>query len=200
MGLLSYFHKYLDNPTLFNFVRHILDGGQIEYMEKYLEGVAHESVVDIACGTGDICKAVKKDYVGIDFCESFITYANKAYGGQKKKFIVMDATRLTLPRKSFDVAMLVNMIHHLNDAEVKTAIDSAIELSKKYVLILDVIPKKNPITKFFLSIDRGANFRPLEAQKELLTNSGKIRLVSEDSFHSTSRIYHHSVLLGEIIN
>lgn len=199
-SILAYFHQFLDIPKLFNFIRHILDGGQIKEIAGILETIPHQKVIDIACGTGDISRAVHKEYVGIDICPSFIEYANKEYGSGNKKFFVMDATKLEFPRKFFDLALIVNAIHHLTAEEVQTMLTQAAELSKKYVLVIDVIPSSNLIRKFFLALDRGEYFRHLNDQKALIENSKRIKLVREDSFYSTSRIYHHSVLLGEVIN
>jgi len=100
--------QYLDNPFLFNLVRHIVGGGLVENISRIVSNIPHHKVVDLACGTGDISRAVNSLYMGIDLCDSFITYANRKYGSQKKKFIVMDVTDINLPKNHFEALGFFN--------------------------------------------------------------------------------------------
>ncbi len=202
MNMKQCFHQYLDNPSLFNFVRDMLDGGRIEHISRILAGIPHKRVVDIACGTGDVSRAVRADveYVGIDISESFIAYAESRYGGPQRKFMVMDVANIRLPRKSFDLAMLVSVIHHFNDQEVIQMFMQASELTTDYILVIDAIPRRNLISRLFYALDRGAHFRTLGDQRSLVNDTKYLQLVLEDSFESTSKIYTHSVLLGRLTN
>lgn len=190
--------RYFDNPLLFNFVRHLLDGGQIQHIARILAKVPHRRVLDIACGTGDISRAVHTDYVGIDLCEFFITYATRHYGGPHKQFLVMDVTDVRLPEKSFDLAMIVNVIHHFEDTLVLRILEQATRLARGYVLLIDAIPKRNVLSRILYALDRGDHFRSFEAQKALVGQTKSLALVFEDSYESTSRLYRHSVLLCKI--
>lgn len=198
MTFKQYLDQYFDNPLLFNFVRHLLDGGQIEHISRILSKVPHDTVLDIACGTGDVSRAVQTDYVGIDLCEFFITYANRRYGNPHKRFVVMDVTDVRLPEKSFDVAMIVNVIHHFEDALVLRILEQASRLARGYVLLIDAIPKRNPFSRILYALDRGDHFRSFEQQKTLVGQTKDLTLVLEDSYESASRLYRHSVLLCKV--
>lgn len=198
MTIKQYLDRYLDNPLLFNFVRHLLDGGQIAHISRVLSGVPHRRVLDIACGTGDVSRAIQTDYVGIDLCELFITYANRRYGNARKQFLVMDVTDVRLPEKSFDLAMIVNVIHHFEDALVLRILEQAARLARGHVLLIDAIPKRNVLSRMLYALDRGDHFRSFEEQKTLVGRTKSLKLVLEDSYESTSRLYRHSVLLCRV--
>lgn len=199
MILKQYLDRYFDNPLLFNFVRHLLDGGQIEHITGILSKVPHRSLVDIACGTGDISNAVQADYTGIDLCESFITYATRRYGNPRKKFMVMDVTNVTLPEKSFDMAMIVNVIHHFDDELVLRVLRQAAKLARGHLLLIDAVPKRNVASRILYALDRGAHFRSFDEQRALVERAGCFRVTLESSFESTSKLYRHSVLLSEVV-
>jgi len=198
MRIKRYLDQWLDNPVLFNSLREIIDGGQTENIARILTGFPHTRVVDIACGTGEMSKAVSVDYVGIDLCETFITFARRKHGGQRKTFLVMDVTDITLPSKSFDLAMIVNVIHHFRDEEVVQILRRATELSRERVLLIDAIPQRNWVSRTFYALDRGAHFRSIEEQKALVERAQCLKLSLEGTFDSTSRIYKHSVLLSDV--
>ena len=198
MTIKQYLDRFFDNALLFNFVRHLLDGGQIKHISRILSMVPHRRVVDIACGTGDVSRAVQTDYVGIDLCEQFIAYATRQYGNQRKRFLVMDVTDVRLPEKSFDLAMIVNVIHHFEDALVLSVLEQAARLARGHVLLIDAIPKRNVLSRMLYALDRGDHFRSFEEQKTLVGQTKSLTLVLEDSYESTSRLYRHSVLLSKI--
>lgn len=197
-ALKKFLDRYLDNARVFNLVRHILGGGQVEYVAGILSKVPHQRVVDLACGTGDISRAVTKEYVGVDLCVPFIAYAQRKYGGEHKTFLVMDVTALAIPRKSFDVALIVNAIHHFSDEQVLRILAQAAELSTGHVLLIDMVPKRNVISRICYALDRGDYLRSMEDQRALIEKTGTLALIEEGTFESTSRIYRHSVFLCKI--
>lgn len=201
MSLKQYLHRSFDIPWFFDFARHILDGGQVPHIARLLASLPVHRVVDIACGTGDISRAVsgEVEYLGVDISHAFIAHANRRHGGPRKRFLVMDAMDIRLPRKGFDLAMLVSAIHHFTDEEVVRVLARAAELATEFVLVVDAIPKGNPVSRFFYAMDRGAHIRTLAEQNALLARTKCLEVIREESFESTSRIYTHSVLLARVI-
>ncbi len=201
MSIKQYLHRSLNNPWLFDFVRHILDGGQIEPISRILSTMPSTRVLDIACGTGYVSRAVpaRVNYLGVDISHSFIAYAKRRHGGPYKQFSVMDAMDIRLRPKDYDLTMLVSAIHHFTDEEVIQMLIRAAELTTQHVLVVDGIPKQNPISRFFYAIDRGAYIRTFEEQKALIARTKCLEIIREEAFDSTSRIYAHSVLLAKVI-
>lgn len=162
--------KILDNALMFNFVRKITDSREhnLEIIKKELDAKKNERILDIGCGLGNFSKVTEGNYIGIDSNKSFIRFANKHYGSNNKKFILMDATKLHFKDKSFDKTMFISMLHHFSDQEGEKVLKEAKRVTKKYFLILDLVPTKRLLVNFLYKMDRGSNIRPLEAQFKLI--------------------------------
>ena len=194
MVLSEQLQKYLDIPQLFNFVRHTIDGGQAEELSRILKKYKFKSVLDIGCGTGDFCNITNKRYVGVDNTPSFIEYAKKKFGSKGKKFYVMDATKMKFKKKEFDASVLADFIHHLPDNLVIKVLKDAARVCKKAIIIWDAIPQRNPISRMFYAIDRGAHMRPLEKQIELVKKAG-LDIIKVDKYRTRPGIYLHSIII-----
>lgn len=193
MVLNKRFRGFLDNPNIFNFIRHIIDGGQAEYLKKTLKKFEYKNILDVGCGTGDFAR-ISEHYTGIDNCKSFIDFCNKKFASKKKRFYIMDANKMNFKSKSFDASIIINTIHHLTEKEIIGVLRDMSKVSKKAVIILDIIPQKNIISRFFYSLDRGEYFRVLDKQINLAKKAGlKIKEVS--TFKSKSKIYVHSLII-----
>ena len=94
------------------------------------------------------------------------------------------------------MALLVRVIHHFTDEKVVQVLERASELTTSYVLVIDVLPKANPASRFFYSPDRGAHIRTFHEQRTLIERVKGLQIIVEGSFESTSHMYTHSVLLS----
>jgi len=197
MDLKERFRDAFENPALFNFVRHILDGGNLPAIQRILRQGKYKSVLDVGCGTGDFCTMTNEDYVGIDNSRSFVKYCKRKFEGPKKKFYYMDATKMKFKKNSFDAATIINTIHHLTDEQTIGVLKDMARVAKKSVIVIDAIPPKtNPIRKFLYSRDRGDHMRPMKDQIDLVKNAG-LKIKKTTSFWSTSGLYKHSVIICE---
>lgn len=186
-------YSLLNRPFIFNTVRSALDGGQIKYIVGILKDYPHDSVLDIGCGCGAFSRVSSGEYTGIDYSESFVKHARRKYERFGKKFLTMDVLDLDVKR-TYDVSMMINTMHHLTDGEAVKVLRILSKVTRSLVLIHDLVPQKNIISKFFYAIDRGRYIRPLEYQKQLIEkaglNAGDARL------HRTfPGIYMHSTFL-----
>jgi len=213
------FHNILNNPRLFLLIRVILDGGQVRYLKGVLEEYRAGSVLDVACGCGTFCRITPHEYLGVDYNEAFISFCNRKYGGHrtdchhngdghtysgggtgKKRFVVMDASRMKLDRR-FDTAVIINSIHHFTDDEVVSILACMHNRSKRLVFIHDAVPRSNAVSRFFYRLDRGTYFRTIEEQKTLIARAG-LEVKEVRYFKGAVGIYLHSTVIcvvkGEI--
>jgi len=191
----GFFWDRLDHPGLFNFLRHIIDGGQAAPLRAVLRGHGVRSVLDIGCGTGDFCPVADGDYLGIDGNPRFIAYAARKYPGPEKRFAVMDIRALDCGGKRFDAAIIVNTIHHLSDAEAAGAIADAGRFCRLVVIHDWLPPEGNPLRILLARLDRGAHQRSLGEQRALVERAG-MRTLETTTFWSTSGLYHHSIIVA----
>jgi ubiquinone/menaquinone biosynthesis C-methylase UbiE len=185
-------YNLLNRPLVFNVIRSILDGGQVKYISRILKEYDFESVLDVCCGCGAFSR-VSKDYTGVDYNHHFIQHARRRYGKGGKEFLASDIQDLD-PSTKYDASMIINSIHHFSDRETIAILKMMGEVTRKMVLVHDLIPRENFISKFFYAIDRGQYIRTLSKQEEIIHESG---LSIKSSFHHRTfpGIYMHSTFL-----
>ena len=194
--LLQKFHKYFENPRLFNLVRGILDGGNTPKIKAVLKQGGYKTILDVGCGTGAYIDMTDQYYTGVDNSPSFIDYCKKNLENEKRKFHLTDATKMNFPDKSFDASVIINTIHHLTEEQTVHVLKDMARVSSKAVIILDAIPPKyNPISKFLYSRDRGAYFRTMHEQIQLAEKTSRLIVERYFQFKSTSRLYTHSLII-----
>jgi ubiquinone/menaquinone biosynthesis C-methylase UbiE len=183
-----------DYPLIYNVTQFLLEGNFYSKLKTPLKKYLTGTVLDICCGTGDLYRIVSGKYVGLDLNKKSLIYAKKKY--PKAKFVHMDATKTNFKASSFDTVFLIDCIHHFNKRTLNKVLSEAKRVSKKYVIIIDMIPVKNPISKLIYSLDQGANIITLKQQVEIL--SKKFTIVEKKSFFSPRRLYKHSLIICSI--
>ena len=161
---------------MFNLIRKITDSREhnLKIIKIELDAKKNEKILDIGCGLGNFSKVTEGSYIGIDANKSFIGFAKKHYGKKNKKFILMDAAKLNFKDKSFDKSMFISMLHHFSDEESDKVLKEISRVTKKYMLILDLLPTKRAFVKFLYMMDRGSNIRPIEEQFKIIGKYFKI--------------------------
>ena len=174
--LLQLKDKILDNAVAFNLVRNITDSRShnIGIIKRELNAKNNEKILDVGCGLGNFSKVAEGEYTGIDSNKSFINFAKKHYSSGNKKFLLMDAAKLTFKDKSFDKSMFISMLHHFSDEESNKVLVEISRVTKKYMLVLDLLPTKRLLVRFLYRMDTGSSIRPLEEQFRLLRKYFKI--------------------------
>ncbi|MDP7244489.1 MAG: class I SAM-dependent methyltransferase [Flavobacteriales bacterium] len=168
--------RILDNAVMFNFVRNITDSRNqnLDIIKKELNAAPNEKVLDIGCGLGNFNQATDGPYIGVDLNKSFINFANKNYSNKNKNFVIMDVTKLKFKNKSFDKSMFISMLHHFSDKDSDRILKEAGRVTKKYLVLLDLLPTKRLLANFLYKMDRGSNIRPLEDQFRLVKKYFKV--------------------------
>ncbi len=171
----------LDNPYAFNYVRYILAGkqtGMKHFIKNNLKKYNSKTVGDFCCGTGDFaqCCGRQMSYVGIDLNLSFINFALKRYKNDKNKnFIASDVLQLPYKGKTFDALLLISAIHHLSDKELSILLPVIKRITKKVVIIADIIPDPpHLLQRFFVKLDRGRHIRPEKEKVRILSQYFKV--------------------------
>ena len=79
--------------------------------------------------------------------------------------------KTNFPAKKFDKAVLVNIIHHLDDEDLKEVLVEASRITKKEIIIFDMTDDKNTIfTPLLLALDNGKFIRSMNQQLKLIKN------------------------------
>ncbi len=174
--------RLLDNPRMFNYIRYLLAGNQRrmkKFIKKYLDEYECRSVADICSGTGDFAALTPENavYFGLDINDNFIKYARNRYKDHKNKSFlksnVLKPNKMT--NKKYDAVMLISTIHHFSNDELNVLLPIVRKMTKKVVIIADIIP--NPphlIQRFFAKIDRGKFVRPAKEKIRILEKYFKV--------------------------
>jgi len=150
--------------------------------------------LDIGCGTGEFCKIIKGEYVGIDLNEDYIGYASKKYGNEKRKFLVMDAKKINFLKKEFNNSLMINMMHHCPREDFIGVLRNSEKVTKKQIIILDMVPPKNNfVSKILYKLDQGKYMRTLDEQLKIIKEVLNVEHYSV--FKSPRRLYTHSLII-----
>lgn len=131
------------------------------------------TVLDLGCGTGTLSGLFNKEgYLGIDIDKDSINLARKK---NKKYLYKIDNVTTFRDKKKYDLVLIVGVLHHLNDPDVKKALKTISLHIKKggRALIIEAIP---PISKInfmgwiLRKLDRGHYVRKLEEYEKLIKN------------------------------
>ena len=103
------------------------------------------SVLDIACGTGQLCFALKAKkncrVVGIDLSLRQLRFAEKSNSNDEITFIHMDATNLIgIEDHSFDYATMLFLMHELTREQQVRVLMEASRVANKIIIIDSVVP------------------------------------------------------------
>ena len=77
-------------------------------------------VIDIGCGEGygsALLAGCAASVLGVDIAPEVIEHARARYTGSRLSFEVMDVCKLKLPSSSFEVAVSMQVVEHLQDVE-----------------------------------------------------------------------------------
>lgn len=150
------------------------------------------AVLDLGCGTGTLSGLFNKDkYLGVDIDKDSINLARK----KNKEYLykASDATTFR-SKKKYDLVLVVGVLHHLNDSDVKKTLKTISLHTKKggRVVIIEAIPpisRLNFIGIMLRKLDKGHYVRKLEEYEKLIKN---LKLL--DSYEKKAGIIDYGVL------
>jgi len=191
----------LNRSRLFESLRGVLDPGLVVHLRRMLARVPHSSLLDLGCGTGNLCGMTDAAYLGVDSSPSYIRYAREHYASASasasKRFEVADAFALDGSVGCHDVAALINFVHHFSDEDVLRILRGLRAATPRHVFLVDVDMEKTTalFRLVFMPLDRGRHFRTRGAQRSLLEKAG-CRVEWEDGCTSWPGIYPHSAIMA----
>jgi SAM-dependent methyltransferase len=129
----SFFHRFFDPQLAEN---------RKEVIDFIPEG---SSVLDIACGTGQLCFELRKfkhcRIVGLDISLRMLEFARKTNPYQDITFVHEDATDLHNFRdNSFNFATMLMIMHELEKPQQISVLKEALRVAHRVILIDSVVP------------------------------------------------------------
>ena len=147
----------------FNFVREKIDNQNYH--------------LDIGCGSGTFLSILDSKFsAGIDISEKQITYANKKYSTDNKKFLQFDKV-IPFQDNSFDSVSMIELIEHLSDDEIANIFQQIYRVLKKGGKIYITTPNYLslwPILEFFLNKVSKVSYEHQHISKFNFLNINKI--------------------------
>jgi SAM-dependent methyltransferase len=130
---------------------------------------ATSNVLDLGCGDARFSEYFNGVYVGIDNHKPYIDKASRKY---PSKIFGTTIDSIDLKKYSFDCLLLLDVVHHLTDAEFSDIILKIKHLNIKKIFIFDPIKEqRGVIGRLLCFLDRGKFIRSLTELKQLIKNN-----------------------------
>jgi ubiquinone/menaquinone biosynthesis C-methylase UbiE len=175
-------------PFVFDILRWILEGGYAGHktvIEREMWG-RQGAILDIGCGTGIFSRYFPEaDYLGVDLSPIYIDAAIRKSSGHQ--FLVADARQLPLAARSFAMAMISGVLHHLSDDDTRQVLGEASRIlsADGHLIVWEDIPtvsRRNFIGHWVHRFDPGQHIRRPQEYRALLNCDFQVQ--SERLMHS----------------
>lgn len=171
--------RYLDNPVLWEASRHSFEFVLGLYkkrnalMSEWGLLTTQPTVLDVGCGTGHYSHITEGEYLGIDMNESYICHARRRHPGGRRSFLAMSVDEVSRLDRSFDLVLMVDILHHLDDAQCNSLLATIAGMAPRHLLSFEpVLDQTNPVGKWMVASDRGRHMRSSEGVRGLLLAAG----------------------------
>lgn len=173
---VSYVHRILNLTWCYQLVLGVsgAGAGRREFFRKHARIPAGSRVLEIGCGYGKNIEYMPEGiaYTGCDYNPAYIDYAQQKYE-TRGRFFCMSAEDLEQRRLGeFDVALVVSVLHHLNDEQVHALAAGALAALRPGGALLVWEPCWTPsqgrLDRLMLSLDRGRFVRMADEYSSLL--------------------------------
>lgn len=145
-------------------------------VDNYIKPFKGCSILDIGCGPADILGYMPEqiNYYGFDLSHEYIQTAKNNYGDRGHFFCASVTDEINLPDMQFDIVIMLGVLHHLSDEEVKKILEfihPRLKVSGR-LITLDpcFVESQSYISRFLVQHDRGCNVRNPE-QYSILVES-----------------------------
>lgn len=168
--------KILELSKFYSLFQWVLGAEQSRALiiEHYLNIQPGMSLLDIGCGPADILEKLPTDchYVGFDFQPSYIESAKKRYGNRGEFYCANVASHTFSQDERFDRIYVGALLHHLEDSEVESLLQSIHNLLSPggYLIAVENVfcDEQSWLAKKIIGFDRGQNVRTAEGYTHLL--------------------------------
>jgi SAM-dependent methyltransferase len=160
-----FLHRLLENPVVFELQQRLCNNYSAILGEfSDILGQGGRRIIDIGCSTGACASSVidmrMNNYVGIDIEPRYIEAA--ASRSPRGSFYVMDARKMPFPDGSFDLAMFIGVMHHMDNELVKDCLREVQRVLKsdgRVIVAEPVFTRGRWLSTLLLKLDRGRNIR-----------------------------------------
>lgn len=166
---------------------------QLKYFERIQNKVSHEldisqydSVLDIGCGTGALCKTLYDrglNVTGVDTSVGMINQAKKKLKETSINLSTIDpGDKLPFQDKSIDVVITSYVAHGLKSEERIELYEEMKRIAKEIVIIHDYNKKRAVLTTIVEWLERGDYFNFIKVAKEEMNGVfGEVREINVDT-------------------
>ena len=197
----SWIDKLLEIPFFYDYARAAITFG-IRYrpIRKALDPAPTDAVIDLGCGTGTysrIFKNKQNPFTGVEIYPQYYETARQRHNSDNIRFLHRDFFTLSdLPDKSYDLALMTGVLHHLTDEECLRILEITNRITKKRLVIQDLAPSRfHFISNFLMNSDRGKFQRSLENQKKIVQQVMNVKSIR--CYYTNSRMVRHSLIIAE---
>lgn len=191
----SLFKIVFDIPFLYQSLRNIATFViRIKPIVQALDLKDTDKILDVGCGNGEYSKIVdsKGYYLGIDKDPNFIKRAKDKFKNKNVKFLLADILQINIFDESFDKAILIFVMHHIDDNECELLLRRLGNIVKdRLVIVENVYTKYHILNNILCKLDRGAFIRTLEKQKMFI---GKYFSIDKINYYYTKSFIKKRVL------
>ncbi len=173
----------LDLGPVFHYLRIPGYWGLLDRLAVELAPRPDERVLDVGCGTGLAARLAPGHYVGVDASLPYLRMTRRWARAATVSVAQTDGAVLPFRDGAFDKAIVVNVVHHLDDDAVDRLLAELRRTVRGDVVLADADPEKaNPLEAFLLRHDRGDHIRPHATLRARLAR--RYRVASEQRFHN----------------
>lgn len=128
------------------------------------------SIIDIGCGSGQYANVTYGKYLGIDLESRYIDYARRRNRFSNHLFRSADASTIANEEQKFDIALMVDFLHHISDEQCVNILNSVKRIAKRYIIIFEPVSINNHslLGRFMAMCERGEHVRSSDKLCELL--------------------------------
>ena len=170
----------LDNALIWNALRVTLDATfglyrrRVDLLRSWGTLDGRPSLLDVGCGIGQYASLTEGEYLGVDLTERYIQHAQRANADRpNREFRVADVETLSLEGLNFDLVLMVDFLHHIDDTTCLRLLGAAEGLARRYVISLEpVYEQRNRVGRWIIDHDRGDHMRTLDAYHGLFERAG----------------------------
>lgn len=192
---------FLSRPAVYDAFQLLVGAGGARRIisNEHLNINPGDNIVDVGCGTGTILEYLPQDvrYFGFDLSPEYIEAATRQHGA-RGTFVCKDVASLAddeLP--PCQVALAIGLLHHLDDAEAKSLLETLYRRLAPGGRVITVDPvfwaQQSPIARWLISRDRGRNVRTCDGYRQLVPATySRVSVIRRDNLLNIP--YSHAVM------
>ena len=173
---LNPIHYLLKKPIVYDIVQGLLNKKKCNdvVFTDFVDVQPSDRILDFGCGSARYRKHIPtQHYVGIDFNQAHIDNACELYPDDT--FICGNIVDYQQDLGQFDKILMMGVLHHLSDDEVKTVLSACKRFLKPGGKLYAVDPvyeqKQNPIAVLLNKLDQGNHVRFADHYQQLATTA-----------------------------